>query len=107
MFEQSFTIGVIKLLLVNIRRNIVATLRLSPFFCKLRGSWTFGYAEFCSFISMTEFFLCWYPDRGHFMPMVFSSLLFHMILAVWQPHSGQSMASPILCFILVFSLGRV
>lgn len=88
MFEQSFTIGVIKLLLVNIRKNIVATLRLSPFSYKL-GSWTFGYAEFCSFISMTEFFLWWYPDLGHFMPMVFSSLLFHMILALSQPHFGQ------------------
>lgn len=32
MFEQSFAIGVIKLLLVNIRKNVVATLRFSPFF---------------------------------------------------------------------------
>jgi hypothetical protein len=105
MFEQSFTISVIKLLLVNMRKNIVATLRLSRFFYKPCGGWTFGYAEFCSFISMTEFFLWRYPDLGHFMPMVFSSLLFHMISALSQPHSGQWMASPILCFILVFILG--
>lgn len=67
----------------------------------MRGICRFGYAEFFSFISMTEFFLCWYPDLGHFMPMVFSSLLFHMILALSQPHFGQLMVSPMLCFILI------
>jgi len=40
------------------------------------------------------------------MPMVFSSLLFHMILALLQPHSGQSRVLSILCFILVSVSGE-